>query len=187
MANGLIPDFPITTAAVSLAEPQRCLDRCNQVTLLTFPDVPWSCVLYQNRSCGSCRSDPMQHDPKSNHSLWRGLIGCIVAYALFINGFLSGVLGAEWVAQAAAGLIGEHCLTDARAAAPDPAPAGQPDDSSHCAVCTLAAAPVVLPAEPPSARSVPPRASTPSGTHDRDLTLWPGDYCKLPRGPPQRS
>jgi hypothetical protein len=53
----------------------------------------------------------MQRSPASNNPLWRGLIGCVVAYALIINAVLSGVLRAEWVAQAAAGLVGEHCLT----------------------------------------------------------------------------
>jgi hypothetical protein len=129
----------------------------------------------------------MQRNPKRNKSSWRGLVGCIVAYALIINAMLSGVVGAEWAAQAAAGLFGEHCRTDARAAAPDPAPAGQPDDSSHCAFCTLAAAPVVLPAEPPSARIIAPCASVRPGASDRDLAPWPGHPGKLPRGPPQRS
>jgi hypothetical protein len=129
----------------------------------------------------------MQHDPKRSHPLWRGLVGCVVAYALIINALLSSVVGAEWAAQAAAGLLGEHCLTDARAAAPDPAPAGQPDDSSHCAFCTLAAGPAVLPAEPPSARIIPPRASVRPRVSDRDLILWPSHPGKLPRGPPQRS
>ncbi|HWN52780.1 MAG TPA: DUF2946 family protein [Xanthobacteraceae bacterium] len=129
----------------------------------------------------------MQRNPKRNKPLWRGLIGCVVAYALIINAVLSGVLGAEWVAQAAAGLAGQHCLTDARAAVPDPAPAGLPDDSSHCAFCTLAAGPAVLPAEPCSARIVLPRASTPAGASDHGLTLWPGHPSKLPRGPPQRA
>jgi hypothetical protein len=129
----------------------------------------------------------MQRNPKRNKSSWRGLVGCIVAYALIINAMLSAVVGAEWAAQAAAGLLGEHCRTDARAAAPDPAPAGQPDDSSHCAFCTLAAAPAVLPAEPPSARIIPPRAIVRPGGSDRDLIPWPGHPGKLPRGPPQRS
>jgi Protein of unknown function (DUF2946) len=128
----------------------------------------------------------MQHDPKCNNSVWRGLVGCVVAYALTINAMLSGVLGAEWAAQAAAGLLGEHCLTDARVAGPDPAPAGQPDDSSHCAFCTLAAG-FVLPGEPPSARIIPPGVSAPSVASDRDLILWPGHPGQLPRGPPQRS
>src|SRR5215467_11276050 len=116
----------------------------------------------------------MQRNPTSGKSLWRGLVGCLVAYALIINALLSGVVGAEWVAQAAAGLLGEHCLTDARAAAPDPAPAGQPDDSSHCASCTLAAAPVVLPVEPSWARIIRPPMSAPCATSDHDLILWPG-------------
>src|SRR6266436_9296723 len=105
----------------------------------------------------------MQRNPASNNPLWRGLVGCVVAYALIINALLSGVVGAEWAAQAAAGLLGERCPTDARAAAPDPAPAGQADDSSHCASCTLAAPPVVLPADQPSARIILPRAGAPLG------------------------
>src|SRR5215475_14544906 len=129
----------------------------------------------------------MRRNSARNEPSWRGLVGCIVAYALVINALLSGVIGAEWAAQAAAGLLGEHCLTDARAAAPDPAPAGQPDDSSHCAFCTLAAAPVVLPAEPPSARIIAPRAGALFGASDRDLTFWPGHPSELPRGPPQQS
>jgi hypothetical protein len=129
----------------------------------------------------------MQRNPTSKGAFWRGLVGCVVAYALVINALLSGVVGAEWAAQAAAGLLGEHCLTDAHAAAPDRAPAGQPDDSSHCAFCILALAPAVLPAEPPSARIVLARAGVPSGARDHDLTLWPGNYSKLPRGPPQQA
>ena len=128
----------------------------------------------------------MQRNPKRNKPLWRGLIGCVVAYALIINAVLSGVLGAEWVAQAAAGLAGQHCLRDARMAAPDPAPAGQPDDSSHCAFCTLAVAPAVLPAEPASTTIVAYRAAAPAGASDHDPILWPGHPGKLPRGPPQR-
>lgn len=129
----------------------------------------------------------MQRNLTSHNPIWRGVVGCVVAYALIINALLSSVVGAEWVAQAAAGLVGEHCLTDARAAARDPAPAGQPDDSSHCAFCVLAAAPAVLPAEPPSARVVLARAGGPSGARDRDRKLWPGHFSKLPRGPPPRS
>src|SRR5262245_4720385 len=129
----------------------------------------------------------MQRNPANNNPLWRSLVGCVVAYALIINAMLSAVVGAEWAAQAAAGLLGEHCPTDARAAAPDPAPIGQPDDSSHCALCTLAAGPVVLPAEPPSATIIAPRTSIRPGASDRDLIPWPGHPGKLPRGPPQRS
>jgi hypothetical protein len=130
----------------------------------------------------------MQRSPASNNPLWRGLIGCVVAYALIINAVLSGVLRAEWVAQAAAGLVGEHCLTDTRAVARDPAPGGQPDDSSHCAAsCTLAAGPAVLSAEPSPASIVLPRASAPTAASDYDLIPWPGHPSKLPRGPPQRS
>jgi hypothetical protein len=124
----------------------------------------------------------------SNNPLWRGLVGCVVAYALVINALLAGVVGAEWVAQAAAGLVGEHCLTDARAARPDPAPAGQPDDSSHCAFCTLAAGgPAVLPAASAALVIVPVRASAPSGANDHGVVDWAGHPGKLPRGPPQRA
>src|SRR5262249_9691340 len=143
--------------------------------------------LRQNRPRGSSQGDPMQRDPYRNHPLWRSLVGCVVAYALIINALLSGVIGAEWAAQAAAGLLAEPCPTDARSAAPDPAPAGQPDDSSHCAFCTLAAVPAVLPPEPPSAGTFPPLVGAPAGASDRDLALWPGHPSKLPRGPPQRS
>ena len=127
----------------------------------------------------------MQRNFSSNNSLWRGFVGCAVAYALVINALLSGVLGAEWVAQAAAGLIGEHCLTDARAAGSDPAPAGQPDEPTHCALCTLAVGPAVLPVVPSAAFIVLRRDSTPSGASDDDLIHWPGHPGKLPRGPPQ--
>ena len=127
----------------------------------------------------------MRRNPASNNPLWRSLVGCLVAYALIINALLSGVVGAEWAAQAVAGLLGEHCPTDARTA--PPAPAGQADDSSHCAFCTLAAPPVVLPAESASARIILPRASAPLWASDRDLILWPGHPGQLPRGPPQRS
>jgi hypothetical protein len=129
----------------------------------------------------------MQGNPKRNTHLWRGLAGFIVAYALIINALLSGILGAEWVAQTAAGLVGEHCLTDSRAAAPDPAPAGQPDDSTHCAFCTLPSAPAMLPAEHPSVGIVAYGASALAGASDRDLIPWPCHPGKLPRGPPQRS
>ncbi len=127
----------------------------------------------------------MQRNSAGNNTLWRGLVGCVVAYALIINALLSGVLGAEWVAQAAAGLVGEHCLTDARAAGTDPAPAGQPDDAAHCALCTLAVGPAVLPLAPSAAAIVLPRVSAPSGASDYDLIHWPGHPAKLPRGPPQ--
>src|SRR5215470_15612474 len=124
------------------------------------------------RALFSVPGGPMQRNRASHNPLWRSLVGCLVAYALIINALLSGVVGAEWVAQAAAGLLGEHCPTDARAAAPDPAPAGLPDDTSHCAFYVLSAGPVVLPAEPPSARVIPPRAKAPAGASDRDLAFW---------------
>jgi Protein of unknown function (DUF2946) len=121
-------------------------------------------------------------------SLWRGVVGCVVAYALIINALLSGVIGAEWAALAAAGLVGEHCLTDARAAGPDPAPAGQSDDSSHCAFCTLAGGgSAVLPVAPTPAVIALLRAGAPSGASDRDLVHWPDHPGKLPRGPPQQA
>jgi hypothetical protein len=129
----------------------------------------------------------MQGNPRRKTHLWRGLLGCVVAYALIINALMSGILGAEWVAQAAAGLVGEHCLTDSRAASPDPAPAGQPDDSTRCAFCILACAPAVLPAEHPSVGIVVYGADALADASDRDLTPLPCHPGKLPRGPPQRA
>jgi hypothetical protein len=117
--------------------------------------------------------------------MWRGAVGCAAAYAVVIAALLSGVLQAEWVAQAAAGLVGEHCAADARAAGVDPAaPVGQPHESSHCALCTLAAGPALLPAAPSFAFIVPPRAGAPAGGSDRDLIYSSGHPGKLPRGPP---
>src|SRR5258708_2002449 len=98
----------------------------------------------------------MQRNPASNNTLWRSLVGCLVAYALIINALLSGVVGAEWAAQAAAGLLGERCPTDARAAAPDPAPAGPAAHSPHSGFFTPAAPPPVLPPHPPPAWILPP-------------------------------
>jgi Protein of unknown function (DUF2946) len=129
----------------------------------------------------------MQRSPARNNPLWRGLVGCVVAYALIINALLSGILGAEWVAQAAAGLVGEHCLTDARTAGADPAPAGQPDDSTHCALCTLAVGSAVLPVTPSATFIVLRRVSAPPGASDDDLIHCPGHPGKLPRGPPDAS
>jgi hypothetical protein len=127
----------------------------------------------------------MQRNSAGNNRFLRGLIGCVVAYALVITALLSGVLQAEWFAQAAGGLVGEHCLTDARTAGVDPAaPAGRPDAATHCALCTLATGPAVLPAAYAAAFIVLPQASAPAGWNDRDLTHWRGHPGKLPRGPP---
>lgn len=117
---------------------------------------------------------------------WRGAVGCVVAYALVVTALLSGVLQAEWFAQAAAGLVGEHCLTDARIAGVDPAaPTGRPDGATHCALCTLATGPAVLPAAPAAVFIVLLQANAPAGGNDRDLTHWMGHPGKLPRGPPR--
>ena len=130
----------------------------------------------------------MQRTSASGNPLWRGLVGCAVAYALIINALLSGLLGAEWVAQAAAGLVGERCQTDARAAGFDPAPAGQPDDSSHCAFCKLAdGGPAMLPVAPAATAIIWLPARVPSGVGDHDFVYWLGHPAKLPRGPPQRA
>jgi hypothetical protein len=132
----------------------------------------------------------MQHNSTGNNpfkrsAVWRGVVGCVVAYALVITALLSGVIQSEWVAQAAAGLVGEHCATDARSAGTDPAaPAGQPHDSLHCALCTLAAGPAVLPVAPSASAIVLPRAGAPAGGRDRDLNRSFGHPGKLPRGPP---
>lgn len=121
----------------------------------------------------------------TRRALWRGLVGCVVAYVLVISAVLSSFLQAEFAAQAAAGLIGERCHTDARAAGVDPsAPAGQPDSSLHCAQCTLAAGPALLPVVLLSALIAPPRDGAPMGVSDRDLAWRPDHPGKLPRGPP---
>jgi hypothetical protein len=125
------------------------------------------------------------NNPFRRRAMWRGVVGCVVAYALAIAALLSGELRAEWVAQAAAGLVGERCATDARAAGMDPAArVGQPHDSFHCALCTLAAGPAVMPVTPSSLAVVPPRIGAPSGGSDRDLNHATGHPGKLPRGPP---
>jgi hypothetical protein len=117
--------------------------------------------------------------------LWRGVVGCAVAYALVITAVLSSFMQAEWTALAAAGLNGERCAADARAAGVDPAaPAGQPHDTSHCALCTLATGPAVLPLALALAFIVLPRAGAPTGGSDRDLVHFLGHPAKLPRGPP---
>jgi hypothetical protein len=118
--------------------------------------------------------------------VWRGVVGCVVAYALVITGLLSAFMQAEWTALAAAGLAGEHCAADALTAGVDPAaPAGQPHELSHCALCTLATGPAVLPVAPVFAFTVLPRDAAPAGGSDRDLDHWLGHPAKLPRGPPQ--
>jgi Protein of unknown function (DUF2946) len=127
----------------------------------------------------------MQRISDSPHTIWRSIVGCIIAYALVINALLSGLLGAERVAQAAAGLVGEHCLMDARTAGTDPSPTGQPDDSFHCAFCILAVGPAVLPATPVAGLIVTLRADAFSSASDRDLPHGHGHPGKLPRGPPQ--
>jgi hypothetical protein len=124
--------------------------------------------------------------PPRRSALWRGVVGCAVAYALVITAVLSGVLQAEWFAQAAAGLAGAHCITDGRAAAAGTgpaAPAGQLDDGFHCPLCTLATGPAVLPEAPAVAFIVLPQVGVPAGG-GRDLIHRPGHPGKLPRGPP---
>jgi hypothetical protein len=134
------------------------------------------------RFSASCQ--PSSRSKIWRSTLWRGVVGCIVAYALILNALLASVLGAELALLAAAGLT-EHCLADARAAGLDPAPAGQPDDSTHCAFCTLAAGPVLLPVAPSAAIIGPPQVKAPSAGNI-DPIDWTGHPGKLPRGPPQR-
>ncbi len=120
------------------------------------------------------------------HVLWRCVVSLAVAYALVITALLSSVLQAEWAAQVAAGLVGEHCITDARAAGTDPAALpGQPDDSFHCGLCNLATGPAVLPLEPALAFIALLPSSTPAIGSDQNLSLWRGHPGKLPRGPPR--
>jgi hypothetical protein len=121
--------------------------------------------------------------------LWRGLVGCVVAYALVLNALLSGVLGAEWTAKAAAGMLDLHCLTESGVAPPasEQAPTGHHDESSHCTFCTVAVAPAVLPADLSLATIVQYRAGAPAGVSDRDRPYLPVYLSRLPRGPPERS
>jgi len=128
----------------------------------------------------------MQRNGSATHLLLRGLTGCIVAYTLVINALLSGIVGAEWIAKVAAGLVAEHCLTDAKAAGSDQAPAEHSDDSSHCVFCT-AAAPAVLPADLTAALIIRHRAAAPAGMSDQDQPYAPGYPSRLPRGPPRLS
>jgi hypothetical protein len=130
------------------------------------------------------RNSPNQLSLK-RHVLWRCAVSLVVAYALVITALLSSVLQAEWAAQVAAGLVGEHCITDARAAGTDPAaPPGQPNDSFHCGLCNLAAGPAVLPLEPAVEFIALLPASAPAIGSDQNLPLWRGHPGKLPRGPP---
>jgi len=128
----------------------------------------------------------MQRKPGSNKPIWRSVVGCVIAYALVLNTLLSGVLGAEWAAAAAAGVLEQHCLTDT-AASPDQAPAGNPDDPSHCAFCTVIAASAAIPADPSLVTIVQYHAGAPASADDQDRPYLPGYPGKLPRGPPQRS
>jgi hypothetical protein len=128
----------------------------------------------------------MHRSDKFIQCSWRGLIGCIVAYALVINALLSGILGAEWTASAAAGLVTENCLTDSRGApAPsDRMPVGHPEGMFHCVLCTAAASPTVIPADLSSAAILQPPAGVPACMGDRNRSYLPGNPSKLPRGPP---
>jgi hypothetical protein len=131
----------------------------------------------------------MQRTDKFIQCSWRGLIGCIVAYALVINALLTGIVGAEWTASAAAGLLTENCLTDSRdAPAPsDRMPAGHSEGMLHCVLCTPAASPAVLPADLSSAAVLQPCAGVPASMDERTRCYLPGDLGKLPRGPPQQA
>src|SRR5215831_5518350 len=112
----------------------------------------------------------MQRNPGTNKRVWRGLVGCVIAYALVLNALLSGVVDAEWAANAAAGLLEQHCLTESGVT---------PESSDQT--------PADLPADPPSASIVQYPAGRPVGVSDRDPPSLPGYASKLPRGPPQRS
>jgi hypothetical protein len=131
----------------------------------------------------------MRRNLGSKRPLWRGLVGCIIAYAFVLNAVLSGVLGVEWAAKAAAGSLDQHCLTETGIApAPsDQTPVEHPDDSSHCASCTVPVAPAVLPADLLSVSIVQYQLGPPAGVSDRDRPYLPGYPSRLPRGPPQQS
>lgn len=122
-------------------------------------------------------------DPGTRGGVWRGAVACVVAYALVITALLSSVLQANLAAQAAAGLGSPHCITGG--AGFDPAaPAGQPDDGSHCPLCTLAAGPAVLPAAPAVAWSVSPVEAAVPPRRDDEPAPTRGHPARLPRGPP---
>jgi hypothetical protein len=158
--------------------------------------VPWSTSHEPECACPylahtliRVRCNFMRRNSGSNRRLWRGLVGCVLAYALVLNALLSGVLGAEWAAQAAAGLLDQHCLTDTVAASDssDQAPVQHPGDQSHCAFCTLAATPAVLPSAASSATIVQYRAAVSVDVSDHDRPYLRCYTSRLPRGPPQRA
>ena len=125
--------------------------------------------------------DVTTNDPFRRGAVWRGVVGCVVAYALVITALLSSVLQVEWGAQAA--LAGAHCMTVGADTGP-PAPAGQAHDGSHCPLCTLAAGPAVLPVVPSIASNVVAVADSlvPRGEFERIPAR--GHPARLPRGPP---
>jgi len=126
------------------------------------------------------RRDPTTDDPFKRGAVWRGVVGCVVAYALVITALLSSVLQAEW-GQAA--LAGAHCMS-AGADTGSSAPPGQPDDGSHCPLCTLAAGPAVLPVAPGIAWSTAPVAGAPLARRAFERIPGRGHPARLPRGPP---
>jgi len=131
----------------------------------------------------------MQRNSGTNKRVWRGVVGCVIAYALVLNALLSGVVDAEWAANAAAGLLDQHCLMESGVTpeSSDQTPADHPDTSTHCAFCTVAVTPAVLPADPSSASIVQYPAGRPVGVSDRNPPSLPRYPSKLPRGPPQQS
>lgn len=128
----------------------------------------------------------MQRNLTNNNPLWRGLVGCAVAYALIINALLAGVVGAQWAAQASSGLTAEHCLTTARADERPSAP--QPGDCARCELCILTmSAPAVLPQAPCALAFTFARERAPHGLSERAGVDEPDHPGKLPRGPPRQA
>lgn len=128
------------------------------------------------------RRDLTTNDPFKRGAVWRGVVGCVVAYALVITALLTSVLQAEWGEQA---LAGAHCMTGTGAGSDgQPGDGSQPDDGSHCPLCTLAAGPAVLPVAPGIAWNVVAVAGPLVSHGGFDWIPGRGHPARLPRGPP---
>jgi len=128
------------------------------------------------------RRDLTTNDPFKRGAVWRGVVGCVVAYALVITALLTSVLQAEWEGQAE--LAGAHCMTGGADTGPTAPDGGQPGDGSHCPLCTLAAGPAVLPVEPGIAGNVVAVADPLVSRGGFEWVPGRGHPARLPRGPP---
>lgn len=128
------------------------------------------------------RRDVTTNDPFRRGAVWRGVVGCALAYVLVITALLSALLQAESMTQAAAGVAAPHCLSDG--SGPAPADPGQSDDGSHCPLCTLACGPAVLPTALGMAWSTAPVAGAPLAGREFPPIPRRSHSAPLPRGPP---